>query len=94
MSLTHFDAQGQALTPGGAALASLASLDLTGLHPRLAAVEVVIGGLSSEAVRVPRLRGSTGSISRCLCNRASIATSLPAMRTTISLESDCSHGVM
>ena len=36
------DAQGQALAPGGAALASLASLDLTGLHPRLAAVEVVI----------------------------------------------------
>lgn len=36
------DAQGQALAPGGAALASLASLDLTDLHPRLAAVEVVI----------------------------------------------------
>ncbi|WP_312375216.1 glycerate kinase [Pseudomonas oryzihabitans] len=36
------DAQGQALAPGGAALASLASLDVTGLHPRLAAVEVVI----------------------------------------------------
>ena len=36
------DGQGQALAPGGAALASLASLDLTDLHPRLAAVEVVI----------------------------------------------------
>ncbi|OYT81150.1 MAG: glycerate kinase [Pseudomonas sp. PGPPP4] len=36
------DWQGQTLAPGGAALASLASLDLTGLHPRLAAVEVVI----------------------------------------------------
>ncbi|MBB2896078.1 glycerate kinase [Pseudomonas sp. AS2.8] len=36
------DGQGQALAPGGAALASLASLDVTGLHPRLAAVEVVI----------------------------------------------------
>ncbi|MBH3330386.1 glycerate kinase [Pseudomonas oryzihabitans] len=36
------DGQGQALAPGGAALASLASLDLTYLHPRLAAVEVVI----------------------------------------------------
>lgn len=36
------DGQGQALAPGGAALASLASLDLTDLHPRLAAAEVVI----------------------------------------------------
>ena len=36
------DGQGQALAPGGAALASLASLNLTDLHPRLAAVEVVI----------------------------------------------------
>ncbi|MDK4201458.1 glycerate kinase [Pseudomonas sp. HR1] len=36
------DGQGQALAPGGAALASLASLDLTYLHPRLSAVEVVI----------------------------------------------------
>ncbi|WP_145151233.1 glycerate kinase [Pseudomonas oryzihabitans] len=36
------DGQGQALAPGGAALSSLASLDVTGLHPRLAAVEVVI----------------------------------------------------
>jgi glycerate kinase len=36
------DGQGQALAPGGAALASLASLDVTDLHPRLAAVEVVI----------------------------------------------------
>ena len=36
------DGQGQALAPDGAALASLASLDVTCLHPRLAAVEVVI----------------------------------------------------
>lgn len=36
------DRQGQALGPGGAALAMLASLDVTALHPRLAEVEVVI----------------------------------------------------
>ncbi|AXA66913.1 MULTISPECIES: glycerate kinase [Pseudomonas] len=36
------DKQGQALGPGGAALAMLASLDVTALHPRLAEVEVVI----------------------------------------------------
>lgn len=36
------DRQGQVLGPGGAALSSLASLDVTDLHPRLAAVEVVI----------------------------------------------------
>ena len=36
------DAQGQALVPGGAALAKLAQIELTDLHPRLAEVEVVI----------------------------------------------------
>jgi glycerate kinase len=36
------DAQGQALAPGGAALANLASIDLAALHPRLAEVAVVI----------------------------------------------------
>ncbi|MDR6178233.1 glycerate kinase [Pseudomonas sp. SORGH_AS 211] len=36
------DRQGQALGPGGAALAMLASLDVTALHPRLAEVEVII----------------------------------------------------
>jgi len=36
------DRQGQSLGPGGAALAMLASLDVTALHPRLAEVEVVI----------------------------------------------------
>lgn len=36
------DRQGQALGSGGAALAMLASLDVTALHPRLAEVEVVI----------------------------------------------------
>ncbi|WP_454252927.1 glycerate kinase [Pseudomonas sp. Marseille-Q7302] len=36
------DAQGQALAPGGAALANLASIDLADLHPRLAEVAVVI----------------------------------------------------
>ncbi|MDK8264308.1 glycerate kinase [Pseudomonas oryzihabitans] len=36
------DRQGQELGPGGAALAMLASLDVTALHPRLAEVEVVI----------------------------------------------------
>ncbi|WP_158893228.1 MULTISPECIES: glycerate kinase [unclassified Pseudomonas] len=36
------DRQGQTLGPGRAALAMLASLDVTALHPRLAEVEVVI----------------------------------------------------
>lgn len=36
------DAQGQALAPGGAALANLASIDLAALYPRLAEVAVVI----------------------------------------------------
>ncbi|WP_434776513.1 glycerate kinase [Pseudomonas oryzihabitans] len=36
------DAQGQALAPGGAALANLVSIDLAALHPRLAEVAVVI----------------------------------------------------
>lgn len=36
------DRQDQALGPGGAALAMLASLDVTALHPRLAEVEVII----------------------------------------------------
>ncbi|MEH3024100.1 MAG: glycerate kinase [Pseudomonas oryzihabitans] len=36
------DAQGRDLGPGGAALVDLASIDLAGLHPRLAEVEVII----------------------------------------------------
>lgn len=36
------DAEGRVLPPGGGALSRVASLDLTGLHPGLASVEVVL----------------------------------------------------
>lgn len=36
------DAEGRVLPPGGGALSRVASLDLTGLHPALASVEVVL----------------------------------------------------
>lgn len=71
LGATLFDAQGRELIDGGAALADLARLELTGLHPRLADADIVVacdvdnpltGPSGAAAVYGPQKGASTADI--------------------------------